>query len=99
MINWDEFEHIHVIKKLKEILSSWWSIDTVFTDDRGHLKGFEADKDKLVNPCVKFLLEKSSSAESLQDFVSKAIDDLRQTGNGYAIRTWEGAGFDVAVFP
>ncbi|MEZ4870834.1 MAG: hypothetical protein R2827_01050 [Bdellovibrionales bacterium] len=38
MINWDEFEHIHVIKKLKEILNSWWNIDVIFTDERGQLK-------------------------------------------------------------
>ena len=39
MINWSEFEHIHVIKKLKQILKSWWNIDVLFTDERGHLKG------------------------------------------------------------
>ena len=39
MINWDEFEHIHVIKKLKHILSAWWNIDVVYTDERGVLKG------------------------------------------------------------
>ena len=33
MINWDEFEHIHVIRKLKQVLTSWWNIDTVFTDE------------------------------------------------------------------
>ena len=34
MINWDEFEHIHVIKKLRHILSSWWNVDVIFTDER-----------------------------------------------------------------
>ena len=42
MINWNEFEHIHVIKKLKQILNSWWNIDLVFTDERGEIKGFSA---------------------------------------------------------
>lgn len=99
MINWDEFEHIHVIKKLKEILSSWWNIDTLFTDDRGHLKGFESDRLKLVNPAVKFLLDKPTSHDSVQDLVTKSLEDLKQSGNGYSIRRWDAAGFDVAVFP
>ena len=33
MINWDEFDHIHVIKKLRQILNTWWNIDIVFTDE------------------------------------------------------------------
>ena len=44
MINWNEFEHIHVIKKLKHVLQTWWNIDIVFTDERGQLKGFDNEK-------------------------------------------------------
>ena len=99
MINWDEFEHIHVIRKLKEILSSWWSIDTLFTDDRGSLKSFDPDKTRLVNPSVKYLIDKPSTHDSLQDLVAKSLDDLRASGNGYSIRSWDAAGFDVGVFP
>lgn len=99
MINWDEFEHIHVIRKLKEILSSWWNIDTVFTDDRGHLKAFDKEKSKLTNPAVKYLLSKDSSHDSLCELVQKATEDIRASGNGHAIRKWDAAGFDAAVFP
>ncbi len=99
MINWDEFEHIHVIRKLKEILGTWWNIDTLFTDDRGHLKGFEGDKGKMANPAVRYLLDKPVNLEGLQELVAKAVADLRQSGNGYAIRNWDAAGFDVGVFP
>ena len=38
MINWDEFEHIHVIQKLKSIISQWWNIETVFTDDTIYIR-------------------------------------------------------------
>ncbi len=99
MINWDEFEHIHVIKKLKEILSSWWNIDTLFTDDRGHLKGFDKDKKLLVNPAVKFLMDKPTTHESLAELVQKATEDLKGSGLGYSIRRWDAGGFDAAIFP
>ncbi len=32
-----DFELIHVIKKLKQILSSWWNVDVVFVNEHGHL--------------------------------------------------------------
>ncbi len=99
MINWDEFEHIHVIKKLKEILNSWWTIDLVFTDEFGNLKGFEPGKTKLINPSVATLLEREPSRESLKECVNATLDDLKLSDQKYSIRKWNMAGFDVAIFP
>ncbi len=99
MINWDEFEHIHVIRKLKEILNSWWNIDILFTDDRGHVRGYAAEKTHIHNAAVKAFVERPAALEGLSDIVNKSVDDLRQTGNRYSLRKWEMTGFDVAVFP
>lgn len=99
MINWDEFEHIHVIKKLKHILASWWNIDTLFTDERGLLKGFHQEKTHFKNPLNKYLYEKEPVLESLQQFVNKTMEDLRQSGNRYAIKKFDPAGYDVAIVP
>ena len=66
MINWDEFEHIHVIKKLKEILSTWWNIDVVFTDERGVIKGFDGEKNVFSNPAVSYLVNKETGQSSLE---------------------------------
>ena len=99
MINWDEFEHIHVIKKLKEILSTWWNVDLVFTDEKGQVRGFQEAKSKLVNPAVASILEKEAAKESLADLVAKALDDLRVSENKFSMRKWDAAGFDVAIFP
>ncbi len=99
MINWDDFEHIHVIKKLKHILHAWWNIDIVFTDERGHLKGFEGEKISYANPAVNYLVNKESTQNSLAELVSDSIQDLRQSQNRYLIKKWDAAGFDVCVFP
>ncbi len=99
MINWDEFEHIHVIRKLKQILSSWWNIDTIFTDERGRIRGFDGERAKLINPAVATYLSKESALDNLAEAVSKAIEDLRLSENRYSIRRWDMAGFDIAVFP
>ncbi len=99
MINWDEFEHIHVIKKLKQILSAWWHIDVVFTDERGHLRGFDRTKMQLTNPAVAAYLAKESAVDNLAEMVTKSIDDLRLSENRYSLRKWDMTGFDVGIFP
>lgn len=98
MINWDEFEHIHVIKKLRHVLSSWWNVDVVFTDERGQFKGFNP-KGHFANPGVGYLLSKETAQQSLGEMVTKTIDDLRMSDNRFSIKKWDMAGFDVGIFP
>lgn len=99
MINWDEFEHIHVIKKLKQILHSWWDIDIVFTDERGHLRALNKGKNNFRNPSVEALIAKETATSNLTEVIAKTIDDLRMSENSYSIRKWDLAGFDLGVFP
>lgn len=99
MINWDEFEHVHVIRKLKQILGAWWNIDVIFTDERGQLKGFDSDKTTFFNPVVNHLIHKEVGQSSIAEMVSKSIEDLRASNNRFALRRWDMAGFDVGIFP
>ncbi len=99
MINWDEFEHIHVIKKLKQILNSWWNIDVVFTDERGHLRGTDTKTFTFCNPAVSTFLNKETSLASLAENIHKSMEEVRSSGSRYAIRKWDVAGFDMAIIP
>ena len=99
MINWDEFEHIHVIKKLKQVLHSWWNIDVVFTDERGHIKGFDRSKMTPANSGVGMYLAKDTALENLSETVGKCMEDLRLSENRYSLRKWDMTGFDIGVFP
>jgi len=38
-VRWDEFDKIHVIRKLREIVGKWWKIQLNFTDQKGLLRG------------------------------------------------------------
>ena len=49
MINWQEFEHIHVVKKLQEVLGNWFMVDIVFVDDQGRVRNFKKGEKKLWN--------------------------------------------------
>jgi transcriptional regulator with GAF, ATPase, and Fis domain len=99
MINWDEFEHIHVIKRLRHILSSWWNVDVIFTDERGMIKGLDNTKSPWANPAVGFLVGKEPTQNSIAEMVTKTIDDLRMSDNRYSLKKWDMAGFDVGIFP
>ncbi len=99
MINWDEFEHIHVIKKLKQILSSWWNIDIVFTDERGVARGPDLKAANYANPAVKMLLSKEAAIESLAELTHKSVEGLKQTNNRFVVKKWDTAGFDVVIMP
>ena len=100
MINWDEFEHIHVIKKLKQVLNSWWNIDVVFTDERGMLRGIDLQQaNAFCNPAVQTFLSKDTALSSLAEAIQKSWEDIRTSGNRYAIKKWDTAGFDMAIVP
>jgi two-component system, NtrC family, response regulator HupR/HoxA len=99
MINWDEFEHIHVIKKLKQILASWWNIDVVFTDEMGTLRGFNQIDIQPVNQAVMHFLKDSASRENLSELINHSLVDMRQSQNRFSVKKWDMGGFDVAIFP
>lgn len=99
MINWDEFEHIHVVQKLKSVISTWWNIETVFTDERGFLKGVSKEKTTFKNSGVRALLSREKGAEAMARFVSGQIDELRRGTPKCNIKSWDEVGCDAAVFP
>lgn len=41
MINWEELKHIHVIRKLEEILAQWFNTDIFFVDAKGAIQNLD----------------------------------------------------------
>ena len=41
MINWEELSHIHVIRKLEQILAQWFLTDIFIVDDRGQVRNYD----------------------------------------------------------
>jgi two-component system response regulator HupR/HoxA len=99
MINWDEFEHIHVIQKLKAIINQWWNVETVFTDEQGNLRGFNPEKHIFKNLAVKTYLNNGQSLHSMADLVRNGIEELRKVDTKFLVKNWTDAGFDAAIFP
>ncbi|MEZ4742780.1 MAG: sigma 54-interacting transcriptional regulator [Bdellovibrionota bacterium] len=38
-VNWQDFDKLHVIKRLRQLVGRWWNIRINFTDEKGFLKG------------------------------------------------------------
>ncbi|MBI4405423.1 MAG: sigma 54-interacting transcriptional regulator [Deltaproteobacteria bacterium] len=99
MINWDEFDHIHVIKKLKEIIARWWNIDVYFADDRGNLKIIEKGvKKDYSNFVCNLLLQREDGYDSLGEFAKLVVTDLRKTQEKNLTKDWL-PNFAASSFP
>jgi two-component system response regulator HupR/HoxA len=73
MINWEELKHIHVIKKLDEVLSSWFNTAILIADAHGtihnHAKG---EKPTCNNMLVQLILQSPSGQEFLENYSTQA---------------------------
>ncbi|MEW6057404.1 MAG: sigma-54 dependent transcriptional regulator [Bdellovibrionota bacterium] len=75
MINWDELKHIHVIRKLGEILGDWFSTDIFFIDERGQFRNWEpGGKFEFRNPLSAILAGKESGQALLSKLATQSAE-------------------------
>ncbi|MGK5082838.1 sigma 54-interacting transcriptional regulator [Bdellovibrionota bacterium FG-1] len=76
MINWEELKHIHVIRKLEEILGQWFHTDIFFVDERGTVRNYDPqDRQRAFkNPLSQMLLPKEKSRAVLLKAISEASE-------------------------
>ncbi|MGE0171240.1 MAG: sigma 54-interacting transcriptional regulator [Oligoflexales bacterium] len=48
LVRWEDFDKIHVIKRLKDLVGKWWKVQINFTDKKGFLRG--VPEGKFFNP-------------------------------------------------
>src|ERR1700674_5233971 len=78
MINWEELKHIHVIRKLEEILAQWFHTDIFFVDERGHVRNYDPlDRQReFKNPLTATLLPKDKGRELMMKFVVETNEKI-----------------------
>jgi two-component system, NtrC family, response regulator HupR/HoxA len=78
MINWDELKHIHVIRKLEQILAQWFYTEIFFLDEKGQVQNYDpTDRQReFKNPLCANLLPKDKGREILLTAMSKANEKL-----------------------
>ncbi len=77
MLKWEEFEHIHVVKRLREVLGNWFHVDVLMIDEQGRLKNFEKGQRKLwSNTLLANTVDKDTGYEYLVQSLEKVNGSL-----------------------
>lgn len=77
MIRWDDLKHIHVIRKLNQVLGQWFHTELFFFDEKGTLQGREfSPKGEYANPLVAAFAAKETSRNGFLSWVQAQLDDL-----------------------
>jgi two-component system, NtrC family, response regulator HupR/HoxA len=80
MIKWDEFDKIHVVRKIKEVLGSWFAVDVLLVSDDGFIRNFHrGEKRNWSNPLVGSLAGKDAGFDHLCQVVEKANSTLMRS--------------------
>ena len=81
-VRWDEFDKMHVIRRLRELVGRWWQIQINFTDSKGLLRG--VPEGKFFNP-LNPICQAIVSDE-------KGFEDRRNTARQTTVEAMRGKG-------
>jgi len=71
-IQWEDFERIHVVRKIREVIGSWFYVDVLLVDDQGKLRNtFKGDESPRANFMMKKILGQDVGWEYLSQTVEK----------------------------
>lgn len=80
MIKWDEFDKIHVVRKIKEVLGSWFAVDVLLVSDDGFIRNFQrGEKRNWSNALLANLASKDAGFDHLCQVVEKANSTLMRS--------------------
>lgn len=86
MINWEELKHIHVIKKLDEVLSSWFNTAILIADGHGtihnHVKG---EKPSCNNMLVQLILQSPNGQEFLESYSTQVCAKIGSSDKSFEV--------------
>ncbi len=85
MINWEELKHIHVIRKLEEILAQWFTTDIFFVDERGQVRNFDAKRVDFKNPLSLALGNQEKGRQLLFKAIAEANEKAFKTDQTHII--------------
>lgn len=87
MINWEELKHIHVIRKLQQIIGQWFHAEVFFLDERGVVRNYDPyDRQReFKNSLCGNLLPKEPGRELLLAFFREVSDRFSQHTDNHLV--------------
>lgn len=88
-INWEDLKHIHVIRKLQQIIAQWFYAEVFFVDERGMVRNYDPfDRQReFKNPLAANLLPKDNGRDLLIRYFRELSDQIAQSKNQHAVET------------
>lgn len=97
-VRWEDFDKMHVIRKLKEIIGKWWSVQINFTDKKGFLRG--VPDGKFFNPlnpiCQAIVADPKGFAKRVATARKTTVDSMNSKKPRI---TRDHSGFSVISVP
>lgn len=86
MINWEELKHIHVIKKLDGILSTWFNTAVMISDSHGVILNHKAgEKPNCNNLLVQLMLQSAHGHEFLEHYSTEMCHKFGTSDKTYDV--------------
>lgn len=96
--NFDHFENLNIVKRLRQIIGSWWNIQLNFTDEKGYLRGVPQGKFfNPKNPICKYITENNESFKECVH-IARVTTIESEEANQQLISTCH-AGFSTISLP
>ncbi len=84
MIRWEEMLELHVVQKLKDVISNWFEVDLFYANEYGKIQGKIFDKNfKFRNKFLKLQMQLNYGHEYLSHDVEKVIENPKSSVTEY----------------
>ncbi|MCX6113436.1 MAG: hypothetical protein NTY22_09210, partial [Proteobacteria bacterium] len=98
MLNWEDFESLRVIKKLRTIIGHWWNAEIIFADENGNVKNMERNSMPNFDNKIFSMIMKSPRGLDLLTNVCRAVVSQAKTDKKF-YHTWSDTGLSCFVVP
>jgi transcriptional regulator with PAS, ATPase and Fis domain len=98
IVKWEEFDKMHVIRRLKSIIGKWWNVQINFTDKKGYLRGVPEGKFfNPLNPICKAIVANDRGFAKRVEIARKTTVEAMNSKKPQISRSHE--GFSVITLP
>lgn len=96
--NWEEFDKLHVVRRLKQLVGKWWNVQVNFTDEKGFLRGVpEGRFFNPINPVCVGITREQKGFRGCMGTVKKTTVDAHSAKKTQIARCH--AGFSTVSVP
>jgi len=98
MLNWEDFESLRVIKKLRTIIRHWWNAEIVFADENGNVKNLDRNNmPNFDNKIFNMIMKSPRGLDLLTNVCRAAVSQAKSDKKFYHV--WSETGLSCFVAP